>query len=334
MTCWYGGIGYLYLDRDGEDNSPLTQRSTTAAVLLDTDDAAADWTNAGKVTLGRYMNPCLALELTYWELDPARESASTSDPNDGVTAPNLVPVLDFSPLEYDDLGGGGANLVSTYFDDARIHRLQRDWQFRNVEINLVRVNCCGEFCGCNCYPWSYSVRWSAGIRYIRFEDQFNFASDPVDTAFTGNNSEVAYAVDVDSDVLAFQIGCQGDFYWNHRGAVRLGLNVGGGSNFIEKHSFVGGSAGPAVVAGTTDEVDVRSDTTDAALLAESEVGIIYQFSHHLRLVGGYRVFVLAGVAESTSQIPADFGDLDSIGRINRSDTLLLHGAFGSLEFNY
>ena len=53
-----------------------------------------------------------------------------------------------------------------------------------------------------------------------------------------------------------------------------------------------------------------------------------------RLTGGYRALILSDVALPYGQIPYRFSDLQEVGNINSNDTLLLHGIFAGLEYNW
>lgn len=328
-SCWYGGVYALVLDRDDEETVNFTARNTNPnEIWLSTNDARMDWTTAGEVKLGRYLSCCSAIELSYWNLDPDAEFAFAFDPNATGVDPDIIPVQDFTGLVYDD--GGGLATVAETMDGARMHRLRRDYDFMNIELNLVNVrSCCEPTCLCSC-SGTRSVHAMLGIRYFRFEDDFLFSADDADTNFTGAPEEIHYLIDVENQLLGAQAAVRGDYYWNPHAGVHFGAKGGIYGNHINHRSYIGGSAGVATAGGR--EFNVDSDATKVAFIGETEVAFLYQFSQHFRFKAGYRLIVLSGVATTVDQIPTDFTDIDSVIDIN-TESLLLHGGFLGLEFS-
>lgn len=351
--CWYGGVYAIVLDRDDDDIALTVRSNNPSDVLLSTGDAEMDWTSGGAITIGRWIHHCTAVEVTYWNIDPDNEEGSTRDINAQGTDPDLIPVLDFSLLDHSDLSGP----VSDLFEEAQLHRVRRDYDFQNIEVNFVRATC-GSPCskmggGCSkkgghCSkkgsgfsmlggPGTGHIRYLAGFRYFRMEDNFGLASDDANAALTGDPGEVYYDIDMMNHFLGGQIGFLGDYYWNHHAAFHFGAKGGVFANYIEHRSFLGGSLGAATVnAGpnTGREFFADNDTTEIAFLGETDVAFIYQFSRCLRATIGWRILLLSGAAQSTDQIPGDFSDIDAVLEIDNDSTVLLHGGYLGLEFSH
>ncbi|MDP6558345.1 MAG: hypothetical protein QGG71_27020, partial [Pirellulaceae bacterium] len=78
-----------------------------------------------------------------------------------------------------------------------------------------------------------------------------------------------------------------------------------------------------------------AEKKDAAFVAEFRTGLDYQFTPCWSATIGYRVVALTGVALSTNQIPVDYiSAIDSLRTVNTNGSLIAHGAYAGLEYNY
>lgn len=336
--CWYGSFRAIRMDRDNDDPIWLSVFDDAIDVsVLSSHDATMDWTNGGELTVGRYLGcGCSALEFTYWGINPDAQSATVLDPNAIGAAPNLLSAFDFSTLNYDD----GVNPLSSldgWFDGARAHRVVRNWEYDNLELNFVHHSCSGCYSGlCGCQR-RYNVRMACGLRYIDMDEHFRFEADDADTTFDGAIEEVRYSIDLENQLLGLQIGCMGDYCVNDCLTLHSTCKVGVYGNRINHRSFIGGSNGAAVIgAGPNagEEFDIRSNKTDFAMVGELDLGASYQLSCRWRATAGYRIVALNGVALPGDQIPFNFADVDGVANIASNSSLLLHGGYAGLEFNY
>lgn len=358
--CWYGGAYGIYFERDREREMQITVFDTNERdAILSNRSAEMDATWGGQFTIGRYLHcGTCAAEVTYWELDPDSEQATVLDPNDIATAPNLLTSFDLSTLNYDDGLGGGVSAIGDWFDGARAHRLTRDYEFRNLELNFIHHTCCGTCsgwgglskcgqakCGKGCAGKCgkanccrrYEISLLAGVRYLNFDENFLFESDDADTTFDGAAEEVRYSIDVDNQLLGFQLGCRGDYYCSHKLGLHLSSKFGIYGNDIEHHSFIGGSNGAAVVGAGPNAgraFDIESEKTDVAFLGEMDLGASYCLGCHWRLRAGYRVIAISGIALTTEQVPVYFQDIDGVANIDSECSLVLHGGYAGVELNY
>ncbi|MCA9268006.1 MAG: BBP7 family outer membrane beta-barrel protein [Planctomycetales bacterium] len=331
-NCWYGGVYAMYLDRPREVEEQITVFDTNERdAILNNRSADMQPSDGWGLTLGRYI--CCgqaAMELTYWSVDPTAQSATVLDPNAIGAAPNLQTSYDLTTLNYDDGQGGGVNPIGNWFDGARAHRLTRDWDIDNLELNFVHHTV--ELpCGCNCVQ----ISMLGGLRFFRFNENFLLESDDADTTFDGAPEEVRYQIKTDNDLYGLQLGTRADYYHNRCFGLHLGVKFGVYANNMDHSSFIGGSQGAAWVgAGPNANRDfaVHSTETDIAFLGEIDLGASYRFSNCWRAKAGYRIMSVSGVALTTEQVPVYFQDIDGVAEINHSSCLLLHGGYAGLEY--
>ncbi|GIW96149.1 MAG: hypothetical protein KatS3mg110_4190 [Pirellulaceae bacterium] len=327
---WFGGVYGLIMTRDNENDVWLSYDSAFPDYkLLASRHADMDWAGGFETRLGRYFN-CRqnAWELVYWGLFPNVRQANACDC--GLVG-DLRTWIRFDNLVYDP--GTGNEPVDDFFNDVERHRLLRSFQFQNVEVNLLHfVWPLQDSC------WRYST--ALGVRYFRFDEGLQFASDRVDEEFTGDPEEMAYTIDVVNHLVGAQIGGRVTYqpasWFNLFADAKLGLF----GNHIRHRSSIGGSNGFAVVnnpGGPFDGevIDIRSSKDDVAILGELALGGNYQLTRAISLTGGYRAVALTGVALSTNQIPLDnIWTVDSVRNVDSNGSLILHGAFAGVSINY
>jgi hypothetical protein len=231
----------------------------------------------------------------------------------------------------------------------------RDWEFHNVEVNVLNVrdtlvggNCgnCGPSlgasslpgCGCDYHP-RWNVTWLAGFRYLRFDEGLQFASDDLDTVFTGDPNEIYYDVDVKNELYGLQLGGNGELFLTRRLSLNGGTKFGVYENHIRQRQHMYGSNGTVVVNDPISPNNglpytVATSDDDIAFMGEIEAGANFYLTSNLRLTGGYRVLAATGVARTVDQIPYNFDDLVGAADIDTRGSMVLHGAYGGIEFNY
>jgi len=355
-SCWYGGVNGLIMNRVKSDDVWLSFPTGNAgAHLMGTSDAAMDWAGGVEVFLGHRLSNCWSVEAGYWGIYPSQSEANAFDPNGTPgDANDLNTTFDLTTIQYDD--GAGPSAVNDWFDNAARHRLRRDFAFHNVEANMVYnpgIFCCG--CGAGGYGGAgigglgagagyagggsrFTMNWLFGVRYMHLGEQWQFAADEADTTFTGAANELYYDIDVDNDLLGLQFGGNGNYQLSGRWSADFGAKFGVFNNHMTHSSRIGGANGAAtVVAGIPNAgraFDVRSSKDDIAFLGEMKVGMNYRVSCNCSLNFGYRAVAITGVALPGDQIPASFADIDGVSDINSDGSLILHGGYAGLEFNY
>jgi len=320
------------MTRDQENNVWLSYDTSDIRLrVLNSHDANANYRGGVETRFGRFFgNGRSAFEVVYWGIIPGTEEAN-------VVASDLVGDLDtilhFDGISYDP--GGGPQLVSTAFFQAERHRLQRDYNLHNLELNLIETNF-SQPCG----SANLNLSWAAGIRYVKFDESFLYSTDPADITFTGASEELHYGIETKNDLIGFQVGGRADICFKPGFTSYIDTKLGLFANRSNQHSRIFGSNGLAEVSDVVSPyfgtpLDIKTNKTDVAFVAELRAGLDYQFTPCWSATIGYRAIGLTGVALSTNQIPVDFiGAIDSLRSVDTNGSLIAHGAFAGLEYCY
>lgn len=326
--CWYGGVYGLVMDRNDDDNTWLSYDSAVGlSPLLSTGSARGDTAGGVETRIGYFFNACTAIEATYWGIYPQQEEAWACGTCAGG---DLSSVLSFNGLVYDN--GTVSDAVVNWFgqpgDGAQAHRLRRDYDVTNIEINFLRIPCGG------CNPCT-TFQLLAGVRYLGFDDAMSFASDYTNVAFGDDTfNELDYDIDVENHLLGLQIGGRVEHYLWGALSAHAGTKLGVYNNHMRHRQFIYGGNGFATIDGTGEAYNTFDSSNDVAFLGEFFAGLSYDLGSHWRLTSGYRALAVNGVALSTSQIAQDweFTDLQRAAQIDSNDSLILHGGYMGVEF--
>ena len=144
---WFAGVYGLVMTRDSENKLWLSYDTDDIRNrVLTSRDAESSYAGGFETRVGRYFH-CgqKAIEFVYWGVFPgdAEGMATAADVN-----LDLDTILHFDGISYDP--GFLPVLVGTAFFQADRHRVQRSYQFHNVEVNLLGMNfvpCGGKGCG-------------------------------------------------------------------------------------------------------------------------------------------------------------------------------------------
>ena len=333
-TLWYGRAGASFMTRD--DLDPVWLSYNTADLgdgRLFTDQASPNWGWGGDVVLGRMLGGgAYAVEVGYWGIDPSNRQADAFDPDGTVgNATDLDTVFAFDSLEYN------GTAVADFYTNAFIHRLVRSYEAHNVELNLVRSPFYGS--GFAYGGHHISFRWLAGIRYLKFNDGFEYMTDDANTVFDGDVNEVTYLIDIDNNFIGGQVGLGLDYRFHQVFSAYATAKTGFYGSQISHRSRISGSAGDAVVNNAASPYNgqafnVSTSTTGVAFISELDFGFRYQFLPHWSATMGYRAVGITGVALTTDQIPLYFADIGGVRNINSDGSLILHGGYFGIEFLY
>lgn len=327
---WYGYVGGLVMGRDRSNKFWTSfQTGNNANQLMYF--PGANWGGGFETTVGYAWcyggDGCGAcgptgrhgIEATYWGLWGLDSEASLISDVDQLSTP-----ID---LGFVDVAG---DPTADYFDNAREHRVRRENEFHNVEINLVDF---GTPVACR----GTSFNWLLGARFFKFDEFLQFASVQGGEAFgsDGGINEIYLDQDIENNLIGAQIGGRGDWRMHERFGVFAATKLGLFANDINYDVRVyRGDGTTAIFNQTGNTFDLEAGKTDVSFLAQLDLGVNWAFSHHWSANLGYRAVAITGLALADDQIPAflaaeaDWTDIDSNG------SMILHGAFAGLEFKY
>ncbi len=317
--------------------------------------------------------PRFAWEVGYWILDDDEniEEVVDSIPTDTY---RIYGMKNFAGLQYN---GEPVNLWYDYQvpvqdpanpppwgsgTEVRVlaQRIRSNFQAQNLELNFLRLPLIVAECdsyggghcdGCetgDCEPSCgspFSVTTLCGFRYLRIDDDFEYATmwavddgtgtltPPAYTPWDGGG-ELYYDIEVDNHLAGFQLGanmnycvsCKCDVFWNS--------NFGLYNNHIESNQRVYGDLGPATWAGSGEDATIDSDKDDVAFVGEFLVGGSYQFTCNWRGVLAYRAVAISGVGLSVDQMPEDFSNEAEVALIDSDGSLIIHGVQVGAECRY
>ncbi|MBI1248454.1 BBP7 family outer membrane beta-barrel protein [bacterium] len=328
MPCsrWFAYGGALIMNRDLEKEQWLSyDDANIGARVMGTHNAGMNWTGGYEVRLGRYVG-CgnWAVEGVFWSLNNHTQYQVTNNDISG----NLNSVLEdqFHSLSYNN--GTALQNVTSYFNNALVHRLRRTSTFYNLELNLFQNT---NMLAYNCGGTNVSFGMLGGIRYFRFAEALSYSASTAGYTFTGNPDEINYNVNVTNNLIGPQIGFLGNL--NHgRWGVRIGSKMGIFGNVATQNSAMFGSQGYAIVNDVNSpnngkELNLSSSRGRVSLLGELDLGLNYRVFNGFTLTGGYRAVAISGVALSADQIPQNFEDYGIINYVQASGDLILHGAY-------
>jgi len=175
---WYVGANGLIFTRNKPKFSQLSFDDTDpVGQVLSTDTGLGRWDGGPEVTLGWYFHENAALEATYWGIYGGSQQSTAY----GSAIPgNLNSVFDFRTLNI------GTDNVNDLYDAAAAHRVRRGYDVNNFELNFVQ----GRTPWTPCRNWQ--VSYLAGLRYMRFAEDFQYASADTVPIFGADPAHEAY----------------------------------------------------------------------------------------------------------------------------------------------
>ena len=269
-----------------------------------------------------------AIELTYWGLFPDVAEENPTDP--------LISMIDFSDLDYDGAG------LDTLFSPAEMHRILYKYDLNRVELQLVGNGPWGGPFGCGRTACRTGPRFGfgymAGFRYLDYSEGFLFSADNDDTTFDNDDDEAHYQVELDNDLIGFQVG-GGINAWvtNRLSAYALG-RIGVYNNHITMMQQIYGEAGPVTVNNGPNlgsEFFIESEKDELAVVGQLDLGVRWAISRRWSADLGYRIIGLSGVAIAEDNVQRDnFQNLEGIADIQTQGAVLIHGGYAGVTFSW
>ena len=301
----------LVMMRDNATNQALTSNATSETVLS-MRDADMDTSGGVEITLGKTLeDKTQRIETVYWGLFTSGDSAVASDAGSGLNT-----LLNISGLSYNGFG----NPLSAVFNSSANQTLTRSFEYHNVEWNFTSDMLSED--------GQQSVRLLAGFRYFKADDRFKL-----------NIDDVAYSVSDDNHLFGAQVGA----LWTKRKGSNLtyhiGVKTGIFFNAIDHRTKILGAAGHAFIEDPAimnwrDDFNEYSKKMDMSFLGQLELGFDYLLTPSCQLTAGYRVMGVTGMAFATDQIPASFAEAAEGQRVTSAGSLIMHGAYVGLDWNF
>jgi hypothetical protein len=329
MTCapeavWVASVGGLLMSIDESHHHTFSYDTGNEA------DQYTDWRNdnieweAGfEVALRRFgACSCSGWEGIYWGLYPGATETATYD-TDMLPAGNLNGILNWDQLDYPPVDPP-TTTAADYVNNALVHRLRRDVEVHNAEINHVML--AGDACAS---PFRGEVL--CGVRFFRFSDDMQFMAD------TALYDPIYYDIDIDNTLVGAQVGGWGEYTLGCRLSVAAGAKVGVYNNHISSYSWIGGAAGTAVINNGPNDgrawvVDASKD--DVSMLGELQLEVLYQITPCWRAGLGYRVVGATGIASPVDQIYPDLRGINDVQLVDSHSSLFMHGFTASVEYQF
>ena len=320
---WYASVSALVMSRSQGRRLWTSYATNEETNQLTETDFGMAWKGGGEIRFGRrFCCGCVpyALEATYWTTEAFTGYRSTTNPN----APYTVSTpLIISPMTF----GGVA--AQNWFDGAAEHRLWRRDEFHNIEVNLLREQLAW---ACDS-PWD--IGWSVGIRYFRFQEFLQFGSlmNGYNWGDNGGACEAYLSENITNNLVGVQFGF--DAAYNTCGGVRLFITpkVGIYNNFMEQ-TFQARTGSGVNGVGPYGSFPVNSSRNGLSFLTQIDVGADWQFSRNWSARVGYRVLAVTGMGLADDQFPQYMVDTPEIANIQHYSSLVLHGAFLGLTYNF
>ena len=244
-------------------------------------------------------------EVVYWGLFTAGDQAMLEDASGSIET-----TLDISGLRYGNAGDSLASQLS-----ANQATLQRDYQYHNLEMNWGGI-ANGE---------QIRLEYLAGIRYFKSSEDLNLQIG--DFAFEGQD---------DNHLLGIQLGALLNWQPKQQLQVHAGIKCGIFVNAIDHQLRLRGSDGFAYAGSGASAIDLNQtqDATAAATLGQLDLGFTYQWTDRFRVTSGYRIVGITGLSLPSNQLSQDLAELASNPGVHASGSMLLHGAYVGLTYDF
>jgi hypothetical protein len=317
---WYASLSAIVVGRSDGRRLWTSHVAGSESIQLTNTQLGMEWKWGGEVRFGRrFCCDCVpyAIEASYWTADPFTAYQSTSVTGGYVSTP-----LDLNSMTFN--GTDARN----WFDGAQEHRLWRRDEFHNVEINLVREQLA--WCSDSCWD----IGWSLGVRYFRFQDYLQFGS----RAFLGTSWDdlpnTAYLSDrITNNLVGPQIGFDAAYRIGDSLRVFVSPKFGIFNNYLDS-DFTAATGNGIVATGPYGNFPAHGTRNAISFLTQIDVGADWRFARNWSVKAGYRVLAVTGVGLADDQFPQYINDIPEIENVAHYSSLVLHGAFLGLTYNF
>ncbi len=321
---WYAAAMGLYMCRNQGDRLWTSYQTSKNANQNLNSQMGLQWKGGGEIRFGRYF--CCrtwALEATYWGMDAFTGFGSVSIPGETVS----------STMQFDYLEFSNGDALNGYFKNSAAHRVWRYDEVHNLELNVIRqrvITACDS-------PWD--VNWSAGLRWFRFEENFTFGAVAENQTWgdDGGIHEAYLQDDITNDMIGFQFGFESSYYLSGACRFFVAPQIGIYNNHIRNRFSLyrgDGTVAYEIEPDLDGTYPVNSSKDVLSFMTEIDFGFDWKFSRNWSARLGYRVLFISGIGLAEEQITPYAVDIPEIADIDHNATLILHGAFGGLTYNF
>lgn len=331
---WFGTAGAIVMGRNRANPFWTTyETNVNENQLMNTQNAGVEWQGGWEFT-GGYMfggggcggcanTPCCegtpfmncggmsgpGVAITYWGLAPMQGFSQINSATNELSTPiNLE--QQGGPLEINGVA------MSDYFDNAASHRIYREDQVNNFEVNGLLG------------AWNYGRMTFVpfvGFRYFRFDESLAFRgltgggdwSDPNDWAQHQNRMV--------NNMYGVQVGSFCNYMIGQRFGWFLAPKVGIFANQMNGRTVVRDGNGNLLVDSFGNTYDIEAHKNDFSMLGEIDTGLTYFWRPNVFTYVGYRVVGIANVALSDNQFLTYEADYQGFREIKENGSLILHG---------
>jgi hypothetical protein len=325
---WYASVYGLVLGRSDSRRLWTTYEDGNLPNQLMNSQFPLEWKWGGEACVGhRFCWDCVpcAIEGSYWTTQSFTGSQTSS-----IAGGYVSTTLDVDYITFHNQGTGTDEQAAAWFFGSQSQTLARRDEFHDAEINLIREQLAW---ACNS-PWD--IGWSCGVRYFRFQEGLCYSAlrqgcadtDPIGTAFFNDTAT--------NNLVGFQFGF--DAAYNVCNGLRLFVTpkVGIYDNMMEsvfQAQLADGTKGVSQYYGPYDP-DPHGTKNGLSFLTQIDVGAEWQFTRNWSARVGYRVVAVTGMALADDQFPQYMTDIPEMQRVQTSGSLVLHGAFFGLTYNF
>ena len=293
----------LVMNKDNNPIQPLAQGS--GGQRITTQDADLDTPGGFEAPLSKALPDQTRGELVYWGLFTSGDSTTMEDVSSGIQT-----TLDISRLNYGSNGDPLANQLQV----SQVS-LQRDFQYHNLELNW----------GGTARGEQVTLEYLAGLRYFKASEDLAMQMDAF--SFVGQD---------DNHLLGLQAGALLNWQPQQQLEIHAGVKFGVFVNSIDHQMRFQGTNG-FVYSGSdasTQQLNHALDTSDVATLGQLDVGFTYHWSDRFRLISGYRMVGVTGLSLTTNQLSQDLADLAESPSVHTNGSILLHGTYVGMEYDF
>lgn len=361
LSPYFGSANLLFLTLENSGHRNLLVDDATGLSVLNSGVVDPSATTGFDIQVGRYFD-CNrhGLSVGYMLWNPSTEQALRPSALGGYRA--AMPQWNGIEVDPDGAGALGLDSIYNHFDNATAFRVRRDMRFQGIEANVSSFGIMGAgraaYCGgnngrllgmlgrdCKGYGGAggpfvpnrggcIQVVTSHGFRWFQVDDDYEFAAN-INGVGDYQADDLYHNVDTKNNLYGYQFGSRLVYMLNNCWSLSVGGKFGLYGNHAELRQRIGSDTNIAYRTGVgTDLINTKDSDTVLSTLGELDLGLGYRFNNAWTVRGGYRLMGLTGIATATDHLNSEFSSVAASSYVNADDSILLHGGYVGLEFNW